>query len=62
MDIAGFLKTIDGLAENTKGSYEQTLWQVNTVAKGNEPTDDEVYHFLKGYCPASLHRQGSLNS
>ncbi len=56
MKIPEFLKTIEGLSENTKKTYEQTLWQVNCVIKGEEPTKDEIYKFLRPYASASLHR------
>ncbi len=56
MKIVDFLRTIDGLSANTKRSYEQTLWQLNHVIKGDEPTDEEIYAFLKPYVANSLHR------
>ena len=56
MKIVAFLKTIEGLSENTRKCYEQTLWQLNAVIKGEEPTDDEIYKFLRPYATSSLHR------
>ncbi len=56
MQIKEFLKTIEGLAKNTRSSYEQTLWQINSVIKANEPSVDDIYRFLSGYKSASLHR------
>jgi len=56
MRIQQFIKTIDGLAENTKHAYEQTLWQVNAAIAGDEPNELEILTFLKKYPPASLQR------
>jgi integrase/recombinase XerD len=56
MDIRGFLKTIEGLADNTQRCYEQSLWQLNTVIKDKEPTTDEIYAFLKNYGASTLQR------
>ena len=56
MDIKGFLKSVKGLAENTKRAYEQSLWQLDNVSSGAEPTDDEIYQFLSPYGASSLHR------
>lgn len=56
MKIPQFLKTIDGLADNTKRAYEQTLWQLNSVIEGHEPSELEILAFLKRYHPSSLHR------
>ena len=53
MKIREFIDGIDGLSENTKKSYEQTLWQLEEFCKGEEPTDDEVLKFLQGYESAS---------
>jgi len=56
MDIEGFLTTIEGLSDNSRLAYEQTLWQLYNATKGNEPTTDEIYRFLKGYNASSLQR------
>lgn len=56
MDIRGFLKTIEGLADNTQTCYEQSLWQLNSVIKGKEPTAEEIFNFLKPYGASSLQR------
>jgi len=56
MDIRGFLKTIEGLADNTQRCYEQSLWQLNNVIKGKEPTTEEIYNFLKNYGASTLQR------
>jgi site-specific recombinase XerD len=56
VNIKGFLKSIEGLAENTRKAYEQSLWQLNSVIAGREPTNDEIYSFLTKYNSTSLHR------
>lgn len=56
MKIKEFLTTIEGLAINTRNSYEQTLWQLHSSIKGEEPTPKEVYNFLHRYEASSLHR------
>jgi site-specific recombinase XerD len=56
MKIAEFIKSIDGLSANTKKSYEQTLWQLHSVIKSDEPTKEEIYSFLASYGANSLHR------
>lgn len=56
MDIRGFIKSIEGLAANSKVAYEQTLWQLNSVIKGGEPTVEEIRGFLNRYNSSSLHR------
>lgn len=56
MKIKEFLRSIRGLSDNTKRSYEQTLFQLHRFIKGDEPTDQEIGHFLSQYKTASLHR------
>lgn len=56
MKIKQFLETIEGLSVNTQKNYEQTLWQINQVIRGDEPTDEDILKFLKRYPPSSLHR------
>ena len=56
MKIKEFLKSIKGLSENTRRSYEQTLWQIDSFIQGEEPTKSEIGHFLSKYQTASLHR------
>jgi integrase len=56
MKINDFIETIDGLSDNTKRVYEQSLWQLHSVIKGEEPTDQEIYLFLRGYGASSLQR------
>jgi integrase/recombinase XerD len=56
VNIKGFLKSIEGLSENTRKAYEQSLWQLNSVIAGKEPTHEEIYSFLSGYNSTSLHR------
>ncbi len=54
--IREFLKSIEGLSANTKRVYEQSLWQLQSRIKGDEPTPDEILSFLKSYQISSLHR------
>lgn len=56
MKIKQFLSTIEGLATNTRNAYEQTLWQLHSRIKGEEPTPKEISTFLHGYGASSLHR------
>jgi integrase/recombinase XerD len=56
MKITQFIQTIDGLSDNTKRVYEQSLWQLDSVIKGEEPTEQEIYAFLRNYGASSLHR------
>jgi integrase len=56
MKINQFLATIVGLSPNTQRAYKQTLWQVQSRIKGDEPIPDEILSFLKPYSVASLHR------
>lgn len=56
MKIKEFLKSIKGLSENTKRAYEQSLWQLHSFIKLEEPTIEELNHFLSQYRTASLQR------
>ncbi len=56
MRIREFLKSIEGLSANTRRVYEQSLWQLQSRIKGDEPTPDEMLSFLKPYQISSLHR------
>lgn len=56
MKIRDFINTILGLSDNTRKAYEQSLWQLNSVIEGSEPTKDEIYSFLNRYNSTSLHR------
>lgn len=56
MDIKGFIKSIEGMSENTRHAYEETLWQLHSKIKGREPTTEEIYTFLNTYSASSLHR------
>ncbi len=56
MRIREFINSIEGLSPNTRSAYEQTLWQINNIIKGKEPTKDEIYAFLSRYNASSLHR------
>ncbi len=56
MKITEFLASIEGMSENTKRSYEQSLWQLHSRTDGDEPTEEEIMSFLKKYKPSSLHR------
>ncbi|KKK83797.1 hypothetical protein LCGC14_2789780 [marine sediment metagenome] len=56
MKIKEFLKSIEGLSVNTVKTYEQTLWQLHSTIKGDEPTTEDIYSFLVKYQASSLHR------
>lgn len=56
MNIAKFIEQVGGLSVNTRKSYEQTLWQLKASIGGDEPTDDEIFTYLKRYPSSSLHR------
>lgn len=56
MKIREFIISIRGLSSNTRKAYEQTLWQLNSVIAGKEPTDAEMLRFLSPYSSSSLHR------
>lgn len=56
MKISEFIESIGGLAENTKLNYKRTLWQLQMDIDDEEPTDEEIYAFLKRYPANSLQR------
>jgi site-specific recombinase XerD len=56
MKIKEFLKSINGLSENTRKSYEQTLYQLHRAIDGEEPTAKGIEQFLSKYKTVSLHR------
>ena len=56
MQIEQFLKSIKGLADNTRRAYEQTLWQLDSETKGKEPTADAIQKFLNTFNASTLHR------
>lgn len=56
MQIQPFLKTINGLSDNTRRAYEQTLWQLDSATKGKEPTAESIQKFLNTFNAATLHR------
>lgn len=56
MQIKEFLKTIEGLASNTRSAYEATLWQLHQASTGDEPTPEEIKRFLDRYGTSSIHR------
>ena len=56
MEIKKFMKTIEGLAPNTRRAYEETLWQFDSFITGAEPTGATIQKFLNQYPPSSLHR------
>jgi len=47
MDIKGFIKHYSGLSELTRRAYEHTLIMLERKIAGDEPTDEDVRHFLK---------------
>ncbi len=56
MQIAEFMKTIKGLADNTRRAYEQSLYLIDASIKGDEPTPADMQKFLNHYEASSLHR------
>jgi site-specific recombinase XerD len=56
MEIKQFMKTIEGLAANTRRAYEETLWLFDSDVNGGEPTGNNMQKFLNRYTPSSLHR------
>lgn len=56
MKIKAFINSVQGLAENTRTAYEQTLWQLDSMMKTPEPTKADIYSFLSRYNASSLHR------
>lgn len=56
MQIKQFLESIKGLSDNTCHAYEQTLRQLDSSIKGEEPTQQDILQFLKRYQASSLNR------
>jgi integrase len=56
MQIKQFMKTIEGLSDNTRKAYEQSLWLLSGDIQGEEPTEKEMQKFLNSYSPSSLYR------
>jgi len=56
MKIREFINSIRGLSENTIRVYEQSLYQLAAHVSGEEPTPDEIRHFLSKYQTSSMHR------
>ena len=56
MQIEKFLESIKGMSPNTLRNYESTLWQIEALSNGKEPTDEEIVKFLNYYQSSSLHR------
>lgn len=56
MKIRDFINSVQGLAENTRTAYEQTLWQLHSRIKTDEPTKEDIRAFLDRYSSSSLHR------
>ncbi|GAJ05800.1 unnamed protein product, partial [marine sediment metagenome] len=56
MRIAEFQDYIRGLAPSTQQTYKQTLWQLSSRIKGEEPTKEEIASFLLSYAPPTLNR------
>ena len=56
MQIEKFMESIGGMSPNTLRNYEQTLWQLEALIDGKEPTDEEIVKFLTSYASSSLHR------
>jgi len=56
VQINQFLATIKGLAPSTRATYKQTLWQLQSKIKGDEPTPGEIIKFLESYQASTLHR------
>lgn len=56
MQIEEFMPTIRGLSDNTRRAYSQTLWQLDSFIKGDEPTENEIQKFLIGFNAATLYR------
>lgn len=56
MRIREFINSVQGLAENTRTAYEQTLWQLHSYSKTDEPTKEDIKAFLDKYGSSSLHR------
>ena len=56
MQIEQFIKTIQGLSDNTRRAYEQTLWQLDSFIKTDEPTANDIQKFLNTFNASTLHR------
>jgi len=56
VQIEEFMPTIRGLSDNTRRAYSQTLWQLDSFIKGDEPTENEIQKFLIGFNAATLYR------
>lgn len=56
MKIRDFINSVQGLSPNTRTAYEQTLWQLHSNMKTDEPTKEDIYSFLARYSASSLHR------
>lgn len=56
MQIKQFLESIKGLSDNTRHAYEQTLRQLDSSIKAEEPTQQDIIKFLKQYQASSLNR------
>jgi len=56
MEIEQFMKTIQGLSDNTRRAYEQSLYQYESYSKGAELTAAGMQKFLNQYNPSTLHR------
>jgi len=56
MKIKRFLKSIDGLSDNTKRVYHNTLLMLQDIVKNSEPTDSEIEQFLTKFKPTTLYR------
>ena len=39
------MKTIEGLSDNTRKAYEQSLWLLNGDIQGEEPTEKEMQKY-----------------
>ena len=56
MKIRDFINSVQGLSDNTRTAYEQTLWQLHSNIRGDEPTKEDIHSFLSLYTTSSLHR------
>ena len=56
MQIEKFIESIKGMSPNTLRNYKCTLWQLEALIDGKEPTDGEIAKFLNHYQSSSLHR------
>lgn len=60
MQIKQFLESIKGLSDNTHRAYEQTLQQLDSSIKVEEPTQQDILKFLKHYQASSLNRHKTV--